>query len=258
MTTIAFGGKKQSGKNTCAAYSVGMLAVSRGRIPAFKIREDCNVVLQNGEVVDPNDLVPDLAKIYSFATPLKEFCINTLGLDREKTYGGDADKNSLTHIRWETLPGVVCSEEDYRSFRKWVSRRKYHVGGIKFIEPVFCYHEPGYMTIREVLQYFGSDFCRQIYEQCWTSQLVNTIKREGLPYAFVADMRFDNEAAALKESGANLIYLTRQISEDSHKSEKGFSSLDIFDNVIDNSDGNVHFMLLSLIKTYEKSGVLAP
>lgn len=67
---VAFAGRKQSGKSTCAEF----------------IKSLC----------DENDV-----KIYNFADPLKtDICMNILGLTRDQCYGNDEDKNTITDIVW--------------------------------------------------------------------------------------------------------------------------------------------------------------
>ena len=74
---IAFAGRKQSGKTTCA------MAVAR----AFELRHT-NVHSS------PN------VRIYNFADPLKILCIDVLGLKYRQCYGSDAEKNELVDCYW--------------------------------------------------------------------------------------------------------------------------------------------------------------
>lgn len=72
---IAFAGRKQSGKTTCAEAVVSYF---------------------NGMVKPYN-----AAKIYNFADPLKkDICMNILGLSHAQCYGDDDDKNQLTNLVW--------------------------------------------------------------------------------------------------------------------------------------------------------------
>lgn len=76
MHIIAFSGRKQSGKTTCAEF---VAKYFNGIVEPF-----------NG------------ATIYNFADPLKkDICMNILGLSYDQCYGEDIDKNSLTDIRWD-------------------------------------------------------------------------------------------------------------------------------------------------------------
>lgn len=68
---VAFAGRKQSGKSTCAEF----------------IKSLC----------DENDV-----KIYNFADPLKQdICMNILGLTHDQCYGNDDSKNTLTNVQWD-------------------------------------------------------------------------------------------------------------------------------------------------------------
>jgi hypothetical protein len=68
---IAFAGRKQSGKTSCASFITTLF---------------------------PEGVV----KVYNFADPLKQdICMNILGLTYEQCYGDDDQKNILTEIEWE-------------------------------------------------------------------------------------------------------------------------------------------------------------
>lgn len=71
---IAFAGRKQSGKTTCAQFVMSkFVEQSYGN-----------------------------AQIYNFADPLKkDICMNILGLTFEQCYGTDAQKNELVNCYWE-------------------------------------------------------------------------------------------------------------------------------------------------------------
>lgn len=72
---IAFAGRKQSGKTTCAE------AVANHYVGARR----------DGD-----------ARVYSFADPLKkDICMNILGLTYDQCYGSDDNKNELTHNYWD-------------------------------------------------------------------------------------------------------------------------------------------------------------
>jgi len=70
---IAFAGRKQSGKTTCAEASL------------YFFKEQINLS----------------GKIYNFADPLKQdICMNILGMTHSQCYGDDIDKNTLTNMYW--------------------------------------------------------------------------------------------------------------------------------------------------------------
>jgi|688.fasta_scaffold420368_1 hypothetical protein len=73
---IAFAGRKQSGKTTCAEF----------------VRK-----YANGSISPFNN-----TKIYNFADPLKQdICINILGLTKDQCYGTDDQKNELVDCYWD-------------------------------------------------------------------------------------------------------------------------------------------------------------
>jgi hypothetical protein len=75
MNIIAFAGRKQSGKTTCA------MAVAS----AFELRDMT---------------MTKTAMIYNFADPLKQLCIDIFGIEYRQCYGCDEDKNELVDCYW--------------------------------------------------------------------------------------------------------------------------------------------------------------
>lgn len=75
---VAFAGRKQSGKTTCAYYIENLV------FRDFQTTHWC--------------------KTYNFADSLKtDICINILGLSYEQCYGEDIDKNTLTDMEWDGI-----------------------------------------------------------------------------------------------------------------------------------------------------------
>lgn len=88
MITIAFAGRKQSGKTTCSEFVAKLF----------------------NELVEPYNT----AKIYNFADPLKkDICMNILGMSYEQCYGSDDQKNTITDIEWD---GVRLTARDVMQF----------------------------------------------------------------------------------------------------------------------------------------------
>ena len=74
-TIIAFAGRKQSGKTTCAQFV---------------------------ENIFKEQYTEQSCKIYNFADPLKQdVCVNILGLSYDQCYGSDEQKNELVNCYWE-------------------------------------------------------------------------------------------------------------------------------------------------------------
>lgn len=177
MNIIAFAGRKQSGK-TSACEFVSNLYYGH----------------HTGNV-----------KIYNFADPLKQLCINVLGLTHSQCYGPDESKNER----------VNC----YRNY---------------------CPDNSGQMTAREVMQYVGTDVFRKMQHNVWSDATIRLIQKESPSLALIADCRFPNEVEAVKNNGGVVIKLNRDLYTSEHASEKALDEdmydQSNFDLVIDNHD----------------------
>lgn len=167
---IAFAGRKQSGKTTSAEF------VS-------------NLFYQFGD-----------SKIYNFADPLKNLCIDILGLEYNQCYGSDEDKNQLVN----------------------------------------CYWDNKQLTAREVLQIVGTDMFRKMQNHVWSNATIRQILREQPNVAIIADCRFPNEVDAIKNVGGIVIKLTRNPYNSNHASEIALDPDQYdqfnFDLIIENHD----------------------
>lgn len=150
---IAFSGRKQSGKSTAGEYLQSLMYTIN---PKIDIRT------------------------YSFADPLKQICINLLGLSNEQCYGSDEDKNSLTSLRWEDIPDFDPN-----------------------IDPV------RFMTAREVMEVVGTRIFRKIKDQIWVEATLKQIQKDGADIAVLLDNRFPNEVDPILDFGGYVIRLTR-------------------------------------------------
>jgi hypothetical protein len=158
-------------------------------------------------------------KLYSFADPLKEFCMRVFGLSYKQCYGSDDDKNTFTGLKWEDMPGI--------SIKKTTNIN-------------LTVHAPGYMTAREVLQYFGTDICRKMYGNAWVNATINAIKHDEPALAVITDCRFQNEVDGIKAcEGGRVVKLSRSILTDTHISESGIDSITGFDYELYNSTVDV-------------------
>lgn len=201
---IGFSGKKASGKSSIAKFAMCVFANKKEGYQRFVLMEDEGVTKiydakESKEfIVDiPNDDTEYLKEtynigFYSFADPLKNFCINVLGLDHQQCYGSNADKNSRTHIQWSSIPD---------SIREKYSRPKRGVGGI--------YPASGKMTGREILEVFGTHICREMDTNCWARSLYTQLSNCDDELSLVSDVRFPNEVTMGTEIGAKIFRLTR-------------------------------------------------
>lgn len=77
INIVAFAGRKQSGKTTCAEF-------------VYNLFNSLSI----------NDSSLGACKIYNFADPLKILCMDILGLEHRQCYGSDSDKNELVDCFW--------------------------------------------------------------------------------------------------------------------------------------------------------------
>lgn len=243
MTKIlALSGKKQSGKNTSGNFLLGLKMVELGLIGRMDITSKGELQIYDmwGDTdwegvfkyYDTSPMSLDFLdenihpwyKIYSFADLLKRsVCIELLGLTEKQCFGSDEEKNTLTHLKWEDMPGVV-SERTYEN-----------MGAIDMQDLI--YHAPGFMTSREVMQFVGTEIFRKMYGNVWSQGTVNRIKKEGSEFAVICDCRFPNEVEAVQRAGGKVIRLTRCINElDQHPSEIALDNYEGFDAVVDNQN----------------------
>lgn len=219
---ITIAGKKGSGKNTLGNFCAGYFLREIKTIEDFRIEKNgtlsirpkgCKLFqnIKNGEF-NPNDFGQGKSvKLYSFADPLKQFCIDTLGLTSEQCYGTDAQKNELTHcIQWKESESHGAT-----------------VGGYARI------------TARKVMQVFGTEIVRSLWQDAWAFSTYRKIKDEGYRLAIITDARFPNEVEMGKDCGAKTIKLERSISTiDQHPSETALDDHpdEYFDTVIHNAN----------------------
>ncbi len=220
ITVIA--GKKGGGKNTAANFMIGEFLKKTKQINNFRLtklgqlellNQSCsNVVIQNGDF-DKYGFVD--VKFYSFADPLKQFCIDVLGLTFEQCYGTDDQKNELTHC--EKVIGEVNGVDDNGKVFREIMKKK--------------------ATAREVMQVFGTNMVRSLWSDCWAFATYKRIKDDGVKLAIITDARFPNEVTMGKENGAKVIKLLRSPFKDNHMSEIALDDFpnENFDLILDNS-----------------------
>jgi hypothetical protein len=165
---ICFAGRKQSGKSSCCEYLYEQL------------KDKCSV------------------QIYNFADPLKQVCIDVLGLAPRQCYGEDKYKNELVDCQWNEKQ----------------------------------------LTAREVMQILGTDILRTMQHNVWAGATIRKIQRDNPDVALIGDCRFPNEVEAVQKVGGIVIKLNRNIYHSDHTSEtaldrQNYDELN-FDAVIQN------------------------
>jgi hypothetical protein len=238
---IGICGKKQAGKNTVSNILHGLMLLEQQMISDFNIDNQGKLWIETKDAKEnvgwgefdvtrtdddfvgwaEQNMYPYI-KNYSFADPLKVICHSLFGLTKEQCWGTDEQKNTPTMLKWENMPHD---------------------------RPL----PPGPMTARELLQFFGTNIMRKMYEPVWVNATINKIKQEGSLLSIVSDVRFPNEASAIKAAGGKLIKLTRSVYKDSHASETALDNYDGFDYIIDNDgDSTVENLVEEIKKVYKE------
>ena len=90
------------------------------------------------------------------------------------------------------------------------------------------------ITNRQLLQKLGTEVGRAISPNIWVDCLLKCYKPE--KYWIITDVRFENEANAIKEKDGVLIRINRDTGyQDNHASETALDNYEHFDAVIDNN-----------------------
>jgi len=222
INTILIAGAKQSGKSSLAKFLLAHELGRNGIIQSFGMTDDGQVATDEG-VIDfdsgKNDelfsqsLWP-LARKFSFADSLKHVVSVLFGISLDMMYGTDEEKNSFTTIKTESL---------------------------KILVPDF-HSEHEFVTIRQLLQAFGTDICRKLLDDVWIRIVKKEIEEYHSVYpngiAIIDDCRFTNECIAFKNPESIILGLKRSIEDSSHISENDLDFTDdkLFGLIIDNQE----------------------
>lgn len=242
---LVFAGKKQAGKSSAANFVTGYLLSQLGRrgFPfcpkKFDIDEDGQLIVDTETIdIDGNtqlsngilnlrrrdeefvtwamNIMWPHVKIYSFADTLKWIAINVFGVPDNLVYGNEEDKSQSTHIKWKDMSAFLVPIK------------------INALKRSGLYDQN--MSVRAFLQYFGTNVCRKIYNDCWVNNCFKNIIEEGAELAIIDDARFANEIKTSKKMNAKVIKLERFVDKDSHDSEKELDKISTryYDLQIDN------------------------
>ena len=242
---LVLAGRKQSGKSSAANFIAGYALTQLGRkgqpfCPInFTLDEDGNLIVNtvvtdaDGQSVAGDGLL-DLnrrdddfymwasnimwphIKLYNFADNLKQIAIQIFGMPADKVYGTNEDKAELTNVKWKDMAQFLPP----RTVGELKKNGKYEKK----------------MTIREFLQYFGTNVCRKLLDSCWVDSCLNRVVAEASELAVIGDCRFPNEVKISKKAGAKIIKFTKKVDDDVHESEAAIDKVpdSQFDAVIDN------------------------
>jgi len=253
---LGLSGKKQSGKTTTTNFILGHWMEALSLIDSYGITDTgqlyvYNLMGQTGvfdiERCDQNfrkEHLDDFIRIYSYADMLKqEVCMKVLGLSYKQCYGTDEDKNTLTNLLWENMPGVYADKKMYDLC----------VEANPMLEEILVYHEPGPMTAREVMQYVGTEIFRKMYDNVWVDATIRRIKEDQPLMAIITDVRFPNEVSGIHLAEGKVGRFTRQVAEDTHYSEtaldKDTYDWTNFDFVWDNQEQTIKQQIQGVFNT---------
>jgi hypothetical protein len=263
---LALSGRKQAGKDTCYKF----------------LRSLCESLPR--ALPDVVDLPKSIGHFY-YADALKRMCVDILGCPEELVYGTDAQKNTrVPHLIWENFPVPVYELLGGRTYvistdlidkqpqfpfravpdpgedgdRLFFMLQTELVVSDKQSWPK---RKRGPMTVREVLQYWGSEVFRRQYENVWADACIRAIFRSGVELAVITDCRFPNEVSAAQSAGGKVVRLTRvMFPEDTHISETALDKKNYdwsyFDAVIDNAEMSIVDQCYSLYRILVEWGWL--
>ena len=101
------------------------------------------------------------------------------------------------------------------------------------------------MTVRELLQYVGTDVMRGIDPDCWIRPYLQAVEAASASMIVTPDVRFPNEVEAIKEHGGIVIRLLRGIPDllakkvKRHSSETALDGYGGFTEVLDNRNMDI-------------------
>jgi hypothetical protein len=239
MTKIlGISAKKQGGKNTSLNYIFGQTMCDLGVISEFQIDDKGRLIVptvdSEGKIswggFDPLSRDPMVRqfmaetmdpyiKAYSFADPLKAFCVDVLGLEPHQCYGTDDQKNELTQYKWADFESVLPPMH----------------------ADLNGYNLKDYMTGRQILQIVGTDMMRSINNDIWVNATINAILRDAPGIAIICDVRFPGEVIKIQDHGGKVMRLMRApfSGDDEHSSETALDDYEGFDALVDNRDVSI-------------------
>lgn len=280
---LAFAGQLGSGKSSCSNFVVGTVLWGLRIVrDTYSVREDTGKLwvsdlfgdvsaegifdmrrvreLRNIESLRilHEEIYPNI-KQYAFADKLKELAVDILGLDPKLVYGSQKDKEQKSHLRWEDMPGVVTPDyvvnyvEESGMATTGTAKKMAKSG--KFCNNIV--HEKGQMTVREVLQFVGTEIFRKMHSNVWVNATLRQIEMEEPLFATIDDLRFKSEAEAIKAAGGTIIKLTRnENKEAAHQSENDLLNYDGYDYVIDNAGMTVQEQNAGIRDIMQELGML--
>jgi hypothetical protein len=180
-----------------------------------------------------------VARIISFASPLKQIAVNVLGIDSSLVYGDDIQKSAPTDYMWEKQHLWVrwINSPERRLIRtvggETIGLESLLVSGIhneyqlwetcasQALQPkgMRC----GNMSVRELLQILGTDVFRNTFNHhVWIKALEREVVNSGSSMVLIDDVRFDGELEAVARLGGVVVRF-EGCGSSGHERERGVS-----------------------------------
>lgn len=169
------------------------------------------------------------SKQLAFADPLKQVVHHMFGIPLEDCYT-EAGKNKVTWMRWSEC---------------WVARQEGRQGNF-----VPKNGWASYMTVRDLLQWVGSDLVRYQWDvNHWVNLAEQRIRNSSEDVVVVTDVRFQNEADLITGMGGTVLKVVgrKAAGVPQHVSEHGGFTVT---GMIDNSEGRTARQLIEQVEAY--------
>ena len=178
------------------------------------------------------ELVPNTWKIVKFADKLKDVVCLLIGCTREQLEDPEFKEQELGEEWWYWEDQNTKKTYVYDDHRPLFSGRPEYPESMKIIKP----------TPRFLLQYIGTDLFRhQLHVDTWVNATMANYKPQKMSEYnpsqwIISDVRFPNEARAIKERGGILIQIVRDSAPISdHISETALDGYDNFHYIVKNN-----------------------
>lgn len=235
MKIVSFVGKKRSGKDTCT----NLLCNERS------------------------------AKKYALAHPIKlalSFAYQKLSLNTKSgvvlTYSDFNGETDYDREKPLMLSNSDVSDLMYDSI-KWLKENhnlkhrdsSYYTSLNSYVDEIVMKNDSPW-SVRRLMQTLGTDIvCNNIDKQFWNRIMIDeylntTIDSPGLDYFIITDVRQEHELEVLRNFGAKVIHIERNINTittDNHITEAGLSVLD--DEIVIKNDGTIENLKTQLLAT---------
>lgn len=146
----------------------------------------------------------------AFADEMKQFLHKLFKIPLELLYGTDEDKNRPTIVKWKNLP---------------------HFYELAATEPNKYRHLANeFLTIRQLMQEFGTGICRKMFWDCWTHAFYTKVEASDARAILCNDGRYPNELDYPTSVRRIKVRMERVVyPDDKHSSETGLDDYNRFD-----------------------------